>query len=119
MLHLHYRLELTEAAEADPAGFWAWAAEREKWFYEGLDTVLATSWHLRTVGTHVHALEHLVTFADEAAWGTYRRQVSARSKDPSWEERRTEQTHWWRLAEAALLNDPPVAMGLHRAPPPR
>ncbi|WP_411140440.1 hypothetical protein [Streptomyces sp. x-80] len=119
MLHLVYRIRLTAAAESDPAGFWAWAEEREQWFYEGLDTVLATRWAVRTVGADVHTLEHTVTFADEAAWGRYRRQLSERSRDPAWEHRRTEQGHWWQLLDATLLSDPPVPLGFDRAAGPR
>ncbi|RFU39940.1 hypothetical protein DZF91_19820 [Actinomadura logoneensis] len=114
MLYLVYRLKLTPAAEADPRAFWNWAQEREKWFYEGLDTVLATRWTVRTVGSDVHTLEHTVTFADEAAWGRYRRRLAERSHDPAWEERRTEQGTWWQILDAALHSDPPVALGFDR-----
>ncbi|MEU7025022.1 hypothetical protein ABZ990_30970 [Streptomyces sp. NPDC046203] len=116
MLHLVYRLRLTPAAEADPQAFWAWAHDREKWFYDGLDTVLATRWTVRTVGTDVHTIEHTATFADEAAWGRYRRQLSERGRDPAWEGRRTEQGTWWQMLDAALHSDPPVPLGFDRTP---
>jgi hypothetical protein len=116
MLHLHYRIKLTKAAEDDPAAFWAWALEREKWFFEGLDTVSGTRWYVRTVGEDVHAIEHIVTFADAAAWGDYRAQVAQLSKNPEWERRRVEQGHWWKLQDAALLSDPPVPVGFTREP---
>ncbi|WHM40937.1 hypothetical protein [Streptomyces sp. BPTC-684] len=118
MLHLVYRIRLTAAAEADPRKFWAWVQEREKWFYDGLDTVLATRWTVRTVGTDVHTIEHTVTFADEAAWGHYRRQLSERGRVPAWDRRRAEQGTWWQLLDAALLSDPPVTIGFDRTPGP-
>ncbi|WP_431045365.1 hypothetical protein ACQUSR_27925 [Streptomyces sp. P1-3] len=71
------------------------------------------------LGSDVHTIEHTVTFADEAAWGHYRRQVSERSHDPAWERRRTEQGHWWHLLDATLLSDPPVPLGFNRAPKPQ
>jgi hypothetical protein len=114
MLYLVYRIKLTDAAERDPGGFWAWAADRERWFYDGLDTVLATTWRVRTIGVDVHTIEHTVTFADEAAWGTYRRQVAERDRDPAWQARRVSQSHWWHLIEAVLLNDPPLPLGFTR-----
>ncbi|MEU2718768.1 hypothetical protein [Streptomyces sp. NPDC007205] len=116
MLHLVYHIRLSDEAESDQAAFWAWLQEREKWFYDGLDTVLATRWAVRTIGTDVHTLEHTVTFADEAAWGRYRRQVSERGHDPAWERRRTEQNRWWHLLDATLLSDPPIPLGLDRTP---
>ncbi|GAA2598388.1 hypothetical protein [Streptomyces axinellae] len=114
MLHMVYQIELTEEAERDPGAFWAWLQEREQWFYDGLETVLATRWTVRTIGDRVHTLEHTVTFADEAAWGQYRRAVAQRGRDRVWEKRRTEQTGWWRLLDAALLSDPPVSLGFDR-----
>ncbi|MFH8553142.1 hypothetical protein [Streptomyces celluloflavus] len=118
MLYLVYRIRPTPAAESDPAEFWSWVGQREQWFYEGLDTVLATRWAVRTIGTDVHTLEHTVTFADEAAWGRYRRQLAERSRTPAWERRHTEQGHWWQLLDAALLSDPPVPLGFDRTAEP-
>ncbi|QFZ19706.1 pyridoxamine 5'-phosphate oxidase family protein [Saccharothrix syringae] len=118
MLHLVYRIKPSPAAEQDPRAFWAWVQERERWFYDGLDTVVATRWRVRTVGEGVHTLEHTVTFADEAAWGRYRREVAARGRDPAWERRRVEQGHWWTLLDAGLLSDPPVPVGITRGADP-
>jgi hypothetical protein len=69
-----------------------------------------TRWYVCTVGPHVHTLEHFVTFADEAAWGRYRKEISRRGQDPAWERRRVSQDDWWEPLEARLLNDPPVEM---------
>ncbi|WP_051021518.1 hypothetical protein [Nocardia araoensis] len=82
MLHLVYRFAPTPKARADLAAFWRWIADRQLWFYDGLDMVLDTTWHTVTIGEHVHCLEHKVTFADEAAWGRYRQEVHRRSTDP-------------------------------------
>ncbi|MER6362772.1 hypothetical protein [Kitasatospora sp. NPDC001527] len=114
MLHLVYLIQPTAAAEADQAAFWEWVRAREAWFYDGLDTVLRTRWAVRTVGSPVHTIEHTVSFADEAGWGRYRRQVAERGRDPVWERRRTEQAQWWTLLEATLLSDPPVPLGFDR-----
>lgn len=111
MLYLVYRIKLTPTAERDLDAFWRWAQDRESWFYDGLDTVLGTQWRVRTIGEGVHTIEHSVTFADEAAWGRYRRQVAERSRDPQWEQRRAEQSRWWELLDASLLTDPPVPLG--------
>ncbi|MFF7454712.1 hypothetical protein [Kitasatospora sp. NPDC008115] len=116
MLYLVYHIRLTDAAASDPEAFWSWARDREQWFYEGLDTVLATRWTVRTIGADVHTIEHTVTFADEAAWGRYRRQVSERGRDPAWERRRVEQGRWWQLIDASLHDDPPVPLGFDRLP---
>lgn len=110
MLHLVYRFRLTRKASADPRAFWEWARLRHVWFYSGLDMVEDTRWYVCTVGQDVHTLEHLVTFADEAAWGRYRREVHRRAQDPAWESRRTSQDEWWEMLDARLLNDPPVRM---------
>ncbi|HEX6342125.1 pyridoxamine 5'-phosphate oxidase family protein [Umezawaea sp.] len=117
MLHLVYRIKPSPAAERDPHAFWAWVRDRERWFYDGLDTVLATRWRVRTIGQDVHTLEHTVTFADEAAWGRYRRAVADRGSDPEWERRRVEQGRWWTLLDADLLSDPPVPLGITRDTP--
>jgi hypothetical protein len=117
VLHLVYRIKPSPAAERDPRAFWAWVQAREQWFYDGLDTVTATAWRVRTVGEDVHTLEHTVTFADEAAWGRYRREVATRGRDPRWEQRRVEQDHWWTLLDASLLSDPPVPIGITRDTP--
>ncbi|SEG95414.1 hypothetical protein SAMN05444920_10960 [Nonomuraea solani] len=110
MLHLVYRLRLTQKANSDMRAFWEWAGQRQTWFYSGLDMVEDTKWYVCTVGPEVHSLEHFVTFADESAWGRYRQEVARRGQDPAWERRRTSQEEWWELLEARLLNDPPATM---------
>lgn len=108
MLHLVYLLKPTRRARSDMTAFWAWVREREVWFYDGLDTARDPRWYVCTVGRHVHALEHWISFQDEAGWGRYRAEVSRRSGDPAWERRRVEQDAWWAILDARLLNDAPV-----------
>ncbi|GGL11391.1 hypothetical protein GCM10011588_27320 [Nocardia jinanensis] len=74
--------------------------------------VLDTTWHTVTIGDNVHCLEHKVTFADEAAWGEYRRAVSRRSADPEWESRRTGQDEWYDILDSRILSDPPLPIPL-------
>jgi hypothetical protein len=108
MLHLIYTFRPTAAARADLPAFWRWVGERERWFYDGLDMAHAPRWYVCTVGPGVHTLEHWISFADEAGWGDYRREVSRRSANPAWEQRRIEQDRWWDLLDARLLNDAPL-----------
>ncbi|MEV3961427.1 hypothetical protein AB0M34_11080 [Nocardia sp. NPDC050193] len=112
MLHLVYRFAPTPKARADLAAFWRWIADRQLWFYDGLDMVLDTTWHTVTIGDHVHCLEHKVTFADEAAWGRYRREVHRRATDPEWERRRTGQDQWYDIIDSRILSDPPIPVPL-------
>jgi len=112
MIYLGYTFRPTAHALADLPGFWAWVEDREKWFYNGLDMVLRTDWYVRTIGTDVHCVEHLVAFADEAAWGAYRKAVAARGGDPQCEARRTEQGLWYDILDSRTLSDPPVRLGL-------
>ncbi|WP_413733382.1 hypothetical protein ACL2XP_13935 [Sodalis sp. RH21] len=108
MLHLMYLLKPTGQAQRDMAAFWRWVSERDRWFYHTLVMAGDRRWYIRTVGNHVHCLEHYVSFADEAAWGEYRRAVSALGKDPVWEKKRIEQDDWWEIIDARLLNDAPL-----------
>lgn len=112
MIYLVYTLRPTPHAQANQAEFWTWVREREQWFYHGLDMVRGTDWYVRTIGPEVHCAEHFVAFADEAAWGEYRRAVSAKSRDPQWEARRVEQGVWYDILDARILTDPPVPLGL-------
>ncbi len=82
--------------------------ERDTWFYDGLDMAERPRWFVRVIGPDVHALEHVVSFADEAAWGCYRAAVASRSADPRWERRRVEQEEWWEIVEARMLSDAPL-----------
>lgn len=112
MLHLVYRFRPTAKARGDLLAFWRWIADRQLWFYEGLDMILDTKWYTVTIGDDVHCLEHHVTFADEAAWGRYRREISRRAKDPGWEARRVTQDEWYEILDARILTDPPVPVPL-------
>ncbi|WP_050436227.1 hypothetical protein [Chondromyces crocatus] len=108
MIHLVYVFKPTVKARANVAEFWDWVRARDLWFYDGLDMAHDPRWYVRTIGPEVHALEHSISFEDEAAWGTYRAAVALRSKEPDWERRRTEQEQWWEILEARILSDAPV-----------
>lgn len=107
MLHLVYTLRPTKQARTNPHAFWDWARERDQWFYDGFDMVEDTKWYVRTIGPDVHSIEHVASFADEAAWGAYRAALHRRSQDPEWEARRISQEQWWEILDARLLNDAP------------
>lgn len=107
MLHLMYLLKPTHKAHLDMAAFWHWVEKRDEWFYRSLDMAGARRWYVRTIGDNVHCLEHYVAFADEAAWGQYRRAVSKLCTDPAWEKIRIEQDLWWDILDSSLLNDAP------------
>lgn len=108
MLHLVYVMRPTIKARADLPAFWKWVREREAWFYDRIEEARDPRWLVRTVGSDVHALEHSISFSDEAAWGAYRKEVHRRAQDPEWERRRVEQNQWWEILEARLLNDAPL-----------
>lgn len=107
MLHLMYTMKPSHKAHLDMAAFWQWVEQRDEWFYSSLKMAGERRWYVRTIGDNVHCLEHYVAFADEAAWGEYRRAVSKLSKDPEWEKIRVEQDDWWSILDSALLNDAP------------
>ncbi|MFI7663818.1 hypothetical protein [Nocardia sp. NPDC049526] len=107
MLHLVYRFRPTAKARGDLRAFWDWIADRQLWFYRDLDMIIDTRWHTVTIGSDVHCLEHHVSFADEAAWGRYRAEISRRSQDPDWEQRRTSQDEWYEILDSRILTDPP------------
>ncbi len=107
MLHLVYVMRPTAHARANLRAMWSWIHDRHGWFYGGLDMVKDVRWFVRTIGPEVHALEHFVSFEDEAAWGEYRRVLAVRAKDQEWEKRRVEQDLWWEILEAKILTDPP------------
>ncbi|RDK02991.1 hypothetical protein [Paraburkholderia lacunae] len=108
MLHLVYVMRPTAKARCDLPAFWRWVKERETWFYDGLDMASNPRWLVRTIGPDVHALEHSISFADEAAWGAYRKQVARQSQKPEWEHRRIEQEEWWEILDARILTDAPI-----------
>lgn len=113
MLHLVYRFRLTAKAKSNMSAFWRWVAERHDWFYDGLEMVRGTRSYTVTIGSDVHCLEHHVTFADEAAWGSYREELRRRAQDPEWEWRSASQYEWWEIIDARILTDPPIPV-----PPP-
>ncbi|MFC6340236.1 hypothetical protein GIR22_01735 [Pseudomonas sp. CCM 7891] len=108
MLHLIYLLRPNAKARSNHAAFWDWVRERETWFYDGLDMAFDPRWYVQTIAPEVHSIEHWISFKDEAAWGAYRKAVSARSHIAEWEKKRVEQDEWWEILEARLLNDAPV-----------
>lgn len=108
MLHLVYLFRPTAKARGNLPVFWQWVLDRETWFYSTLDMAENPRWFVRVIGTDVHALEHSVSFADEATWGRYRAAVSKLSSDPAWERRRVEQDEWWEMIESRLLSDAPL-----------
>jgi hypothetical protein len=115
MIYLSYRRQLTERARGDMSGFWNWARERERWFYEQLPMVRETRWYYTVVGD-AYTLENRAAFDDEAAFGAYRAALRDLKQDPSWESERVSQGEWWVHLRSELLSDPPVPMGLHRGP---
>ena len=108
MLHLVYVFRPTAHARGNLRAFWTWVREREVWFYDGLAMAQNPRWYVRIVGVDVHALEHTISFDDEAAWGLYRQAVARRSREDAWERRRVEQDLWWEIVEARLLGDAPL-----------
>lgn len=114
MLHLIYLLRPSKKARAHHSEFWQWVDERELWFYDGLEMASDPRWYVQTIAQDVHAIEHWISFEDEAAWGAYRKIVSERSRVPAWETRRVEQDEWWEILEARLLNDAPVRRATSR-----
>lgn len=108
MLHLVYVFRPTIKARGNLRAFWQWVRAREEWFYDGLETAENPRWFVRVIGPDVHALEHVVSFADEAAWGRYRAAVARRSADAQWERRRVEQDEWWEILESRILSDAPL-----------
>ena len=115
MIHLTYTFRPTAKARSDLSQFWSWTKDREGWFYGGLEMVLGTQWYVRTIGVDVHCIDHIVSFADEAAWGAYRTELSRRGRSPEWEARRVEQDLWFEILSASILSDPPVQIGISRA----
>lgn len=116
MLFLAYTFETTEHANAHPDGLWPWMADRNRWFYEGLDMVLATNWRVQhqPEGLLIH---HEVAFADEAALARYRAVLAARGRRPAWAERHREQSRWYRIISRSVQTSPPVPMALPRHRP--
>lgn len=113
MIHLVYRMRLTSRARQDMKGFWAWLEQRERFFYDDLPMVQEVRWHYSVVGD-VYVLENWATFADEAAWGSYRTALTGLKSDDTWEQERVSQDDWWDFLDTRIVTDPPVPVGFAR-----
>ncbi|MET7489820.1 hypothetical protein [Streptomyces sp. NPDC005538] len=113
-VYLAYSFETTDHAHTHLADFWSWMADRNTWFYSGLDMVLATSWRIETRPGSPGSLliHHEVAFADEAGLAAYRAALAARGRDHAWEQRRREQDRWYRIVSRSAQVSPPVRMPL-------
>ncbi|MFJ3763003.1 hypothetical protein [Streptomyces sp. NPDC090080] len=111
LLFLAYTFETTQHADTHPGDFWAWMADRNEWFYEGLTMVLDTRWRIehQDNGQLIH---HEVLFADESGLASYREALRIRSRDEAWERRRTSQDRWYRIVARSVQTSPPVSMAL-------
>lgn len=108
LLYLVYDLHLTPHALANREEFWAWVAEREPWFFDGMLMVEGTWW--LDFGPVV---QHMVLFADEAGLASYHAAVEQKRADPAWEARRATETLWYTTpAGARVAEDPPVSLGV-------
>ena len=116
-IYLAYGFETTDHARTHLADFWSWMAERNLWFYSGLDMVLATSWRIETQSGSL-LIHHEVAFADEAGLAAYRAALAARGRDQAWERRRREQDRWYRIVSRSVQLSPPAPMALPRCPGP-
>ncbi|WP_369228530.1 hypothetical protein AB5J52_48680 (plasmid) [Streptomyces sp. R39] len=113
MLFLTYTFETTEYANTHPDHLWPWMSDRNAWFYEGLDMVLATRWRIQHRGAGL-LIHHEVAFADESALTRYRATLADRGRDPAWEQRRREQDRWYHIVARSVQTAPPVPMALPR-----
>jgi hypothetical protein len=108
LLYLIYDLHLTPHARAHPDKFWAWAVEREPWFYEGLGMVEGTWWL-----DYGAVVQHLVLLADHVALTRYREAIERKREDPAWEARRVSQDLWYSIPDGSrVAADPPVSLGV-------
>lgn len=112
-LYLAYSFETTDHARTHLADFWSWMADRNTWFYSGLDMVLATSWRLETQPGSL-LIHHEVAFADETGLAAYRAALAARGLDQAWEQRRRGQDRWYRIVARSVQTSPPAPMPLPR-----
>lgn len=113
MIYLHYRMRLRERARRNMKEFWAWLEQREQWFYRDLPMVEEVRWFYSVVGD-VYVIENYAAFADEAAFGAYRKALANLKSDDSWESERVSQDEWWEFLDTKLTTDPPVAVGFRR-----
>ncbi|MFI6283032.1 hypothetical protein [Streptomyces sp. NPDC050988] len=112
-LYLAYSFETTDHAHMYPADFWSWMADRNLWFYSGLDMVLATNWRIQIQPASL-LIHHEVAFADETGLAAYRAALAAKGRDPAWEQRRREQDLWYRIVARSVQTSPPAPMTLPR-----
>jgi len=112
-LYLAYSFQTTDHAHTHLADFWSWMADRNLWFYSGLDMVLATSWRIETQPGSL-LIHHEVAFTDETGLGEYRAALAARGLDQAWEQRRREQDRWYRIVARSVQFSPPTSMILPR-----
>lgn len=112
-LYLAYSFETTEHARSHLADFWSWMADRNLWFYSGLDMVLATSWRIETQPGSL-LIHHEVAFADETGLAAYRAALQAKGLDQAWEQRRREQDLWYSIVARSVQTSPPAPMTLPR-----
>ena len=110
MLYLGYTFEATEYAHGHLDVFWRWMEKREPWFYQDLEMVRCTMWHVETRDSALH-IHHYVEFDDEQELAEYRTAIAEKSADPSWEERRLQQNVWYRIIARSIYYSPPVALG--------
>ncbi|MFJ8158375.1 hypothetical protein [Streptomyces sp. NPDC094468] len=113
LLFLAYTFQTTPHANAHPGDFWAWMADRNDWFYEGLTMVLDTRWRIEHQGNG-QLIHHEVLFADESGLASYREALRIRSRDEAWEQRRTSQDRWYRIVARSVQTSPPVPMTVGR-----
>jgi hypothetical protein len=114
MMYLVYRMQLTNRARRDLAGFWKWLERRERFFYDDLPMVAGVRWYYSVVGD-VYTLENWAAFADEAAWGQYRAALARLKSDEQWEAERVTQEDWWEFVGTRIVADPPAEVGFNRA----
>ncbi|MEV7872645.1 hypothetical protein AB0P17_42575 [Streptomyces sp. NPDC088124] len=112
-LYLVYGFETTDHTHTNMAAFWSWMADRNLWFYSGLDMVLDTSWRVETQPGRL-LIHHEVAFVGESGLADYRAALAVRGRDRAWEERRCEQDRWYRIVSRSLHTSPPVPMVLPR-----
>ncbi|MFD6329214.1 hypothetical protein ACFWGI_06495 [Streptomyces niveus] len=113
-LYLAYSFEITEHARTHLTGLWEWMVDRNAWFYDGLDMVLATSWRTETRPGSM-LIHHEVAFADETGLAEYRAVLALRGRDQAWEQRRRGQDRWYRIVARSVQHSPPIPLTL----PPR
>jgi len=113
VIYLVYRMRLSPKSRRDMKSFWAWLEDRERWFYADLPMVEEVRWYYSVVGD-VYVVENWAAFADEAAWGAYRRALATLKSDDEWEGERVTQDDWWDFLDTRIVTDTPVPVGFRR-----